>query len=241
MRPIIGITCPWSEETWGPKETNRGYDYAGRDYQAAIYEAGGLPILIPSIAAEDDLKACAEQFLQTVDGMYFTGGGDRKSNRKVSEIPTLYNQQPVRSRWEDILLKVAYEQDIPCIGVCRGYQMMAVAFGGAMDPIRLPEHKQTVPYSIGIHTVAPSALLAEVVGSEPWLVNSIHVERVEVVPEGFTVAARAEDGSIEAISATHKRFFLGTQFHPELMTQDPRSRVFFQGFLDAARQRQSSR
>lgn len=236
MRPIIGITCPWSEETWGPEEKNRGYDYAGRDYNAAIYEAGGMPLLIPAIADESDLEAYAEQILQTVDGLYFTGGGGRGSNRKISEIPTLYNQQPLRSRWEDSLLKKAYEQDIPCIGACRGYQMMAVAFGGAMDPVRLPEHKQTVPYDIGIHTVVPSALLAEVVGSEPWLVNSIHVERVQVIPAGFEAAAVSDDGSIEAISATHKRFFLGTQFHPELMPRDPRSKAFFRSFLDAARQ-----
>ena len=241
MRPIIGITCPWSEETWGPEETNRGYDYAGRDYQAAVYNAGGLPMLIPSIAAEDELESCAEQFLQTVDGLYFTGGGGRKRNRKISEIPTLYNQQPLRSRWEDVLLKKAYEQDIPCIGACRGYQMMAVAFGGAMDTVRLPEHRQDIPYHIGIHKVTPSALLAETVGDEPWLVNSIHVERVDVVPEGFTVAARAEDGSIEAISATNRSFFLGTQFHPELMPEDPRSKVLFRRFMEAAARRHSSR
>lgn len=234
MKPVIGITCPWSSETWGPGEQGRSYDYAGRDYSAAIYRAGGIPLLIPAIAEEADLEAHAKRLLQTVDGLYFSGGGDRRGTRNVQEIPTLYNQQPTRSQWEDTLLKLAYEQDIPCFGVCRGYQMMAVAFGGAMDTHRLPEHKQTIPAHLGIHHVQPASLLAEFVGSEPWFVNSLHVERVRDVPEGFVVAAKAGDGSIEAIAAAGKRFFLGTQFHPELMPEDPRSQAIFRGFIAAA-------
>ena len=236
MNPVIGITCPWSEETWGVGEQGRTYDYAGRDYSAAIYQAGGLPVLIPAIADEEDLEAHADRVLQAVDGLYFTGGGDRKGNRTIAEIPTLYNQQPTRSCWEDVLLKMAYARNVPCFGVCRGYQMMAVAFGGAMDTLRLPEHRQTIPADQGIHNVypTPDTLLAKVVGEDPWFVNSLHVERVSVIPEGFVAAARAEDGSIEAIAATAKTFFMGTQFHPELMPRDPKSQLIFRRFVEAA-------
>ena len=50
MRPVIGITCPWSEETWGNTVECGGFDYAGRAYSAAIYRAGGLPVLLPVFA-----------------------------------------------------------------------------------------------------------------------------------------------------------------------------------------------
>lgn len=234
MRPVIGITCPRSEETWGIGEQGRVYDYVGRDYSAAIYQAGGFPVLIPAIADEEDLEDRARQVLQMVDGLFFSGGGDRRAAAAVSEIPTLYNQQPIRSRWEDTLVKLAYEQDTPCLGVCRGYQMMAVAFGGAMDTLRLPEHRQTLPAHQGVHNIYPASMLAAIVGDEPWFVNSLHVERVRIVPEDFTIAARAEDGSIEAIAAVGKTFFLGTQFHPELMPDEPKSQAIFRRLIDAA-------
>lgn len=235
MRPIIGISCAWSEETWGAEATKNTYDYVARNYGAAIYRAGGLPILIPPVAEHDELDACAQMLLQRLDGVYFSGGGDvrRKSG---AVIPVLYEQQPTRSRWEDSLLRAAYRHNIPVLGVCRGYQMMAVVFGGAMDTVRMPEHLQSTPPHQGCHNVsiATGSLLSQLAGSQDWFVNSIHVERVMTAPDGFAVTAWAEDGSIEAIEACNKRFFLGTQFHPELMTEDPRAQRVLRAFVAAA-------
>ena len=105
-----------------------------------------------------------------------------------------------------------------------------------MDTVRMPEHKQDVPPDIGIHDVdiVPGTLLEKLVGKESWHVNSIHVERVKDVPPEFTACAIATDGSIEAVCAINKDFFLGTQFHPELMPQDIRSQKMFSGFIEAA-------
>lgn len=234
-KPMIGITCPWSKETWGEEDFKSTYDYAGRGYTSAIYRAGGIPVLIPPVAEAEDLESC-QALLQNLDGLYFSGGGDvRRKNGAV--IPCLYDQQPTRSCWEDKLMKAAYEKDIPVLGVCRGYQMMAVAFGGAMDTVRLPEHLQSAPYSRGIHTVsvAPGSVLAKTAGDGDWFVNSIHVERIKNAPDGFLVSAWAEDGSIEAIEAVNKRFFLGTQFHPELMVEDVRAQNVLRAFVAAAK------
>lgn len=236
MRPVIGITCAWSEETWGAEATKSTYDYVARNYSAAIYRAGGLPLLIPPVAEQDTIDSCIEALLPQLDGIYFSGGGDcrRKSG---DPIPTLYRQQPTRSRWEDALLKATYRRDIPTLGVCRGYQMMAAAFGGAMDTVRMPEHLQAAPFDRGHHnlSIAADSLLAQLAGAQDWFVNSIHMERVKTVPAGFTATAWAEDGSIEAMEAQGKRFFLGTQFHPELMVNDPRAKKVLQAFVDTAR------
>ena len=236
MKPIIGITCPWSEETWGETIGNGGFDYAGRAYSNAIYAAGGIPLLIPVVENREDIKEHAAEIFDIVDGLYFSGGGNGKP-RKGNALPTLYNQQPVRSLWEDYLMMLAYEKDIPTLGVCRGYQMMAAALGGAMDTVRMPEHKQTIPYNRGIHNVVitPDSLMEKIVGSDMWFVNSIHVERIGTLPEGFVVSATAEDGSIEAIEATDKTFFMGTQFHPELMRDDERAGEIFKTMINAAK------
>lgn len=236
MKPIIGISCAWSEETWGPTAAAGGYDYVGRGYVEAIYRAGGIPVLIPPVADEADLEEYALATLKTVDGLYFSGGGNVTKRKSIDEIPTLYEQQPTRARWEDYLLKLAYKEDVPTLGVCRGYQMMAVAFGGEIDTVRLPEHKQTVPFDQGIHdvSIAAGSVLAQIVGEERWHVNSIHVERVKRVPDGFAAVAWADDGSIEALEAQGKAFFMGTQFHPELMPDDPLAQRVINAFVKVA-------
>jgi len=236
MKPIIGITSPWSEETWGETIGNGGFDYAGRAYSDAIYAAGATPILIPVVENYEDIEKHAAEIFDIVDGLYFSGGGNGKP-RKNNVLPTLYNQQPVRSAWEDYLMKRAYEKNIPTLGVCRGYQMMAVALGGSMDTVRMPEHKQTIPYNQGIHNVVitPDSHMEKIVGGDMWFVNSIHVERLCKLPERFVVSAIAEDGSIEAIEATDKTFFMGTQFHPELMRDDARAKEIFKAMIAATK------
>lgn len=236
MKPIIGITCPWSEETWGETIGFGGYDYAGRAYSNAIFAAGGMPVLIPVAHKSEDIENHAAQILGFVDGLYFTGGGNVKK-QYGSILPRLYDQQSDRSAWEDCLMKKAYEKNIPVLGVCRGYQMMAVALGGAMDTVRLPEHKQTIPFNEGIHNVdiSPDSHLANIVGGEAWFVNSIHVERVASLPKNFIASATSKDGTVEAIEATDKTFFMGTQFHPEFMTDDCRAKEIFKAFIASAK------
>ena len=235
MRPFIGITCPWSDETWG--DTVSDYDYVGRDYVRAIEEAGGIPILIPAIAQGAQIQPRIQELFSVLQGLYFTGGGNVRKKRSDGKTPTLYEQQPARSAWEDALMRAAYEADLPVLGACRGHQMMAVALGGEMDTETFPCHLQTVPYHEPVHAVkiAPDSLLAQIVGEEDWQVNSIHVQRVKNLPAGFEVAAWAEDGSIEAICATDRRFFLGTQFHPEQLPDDRRARALIAAFIEAAK------
>ena len=234
-KPVIGVTCPRSEETWGSTEAG-GYNYAGCAYVDAIYRAGGIPVLIPPVFETESLNRDAENILRIVDGIYFTGGGDVK-RPPSSELKSLYEQQPVRSVWEETLIKFAYKIDMPVLGVCRGHQMIAVALGGEMDTVRREEHKQSLPMSQGSHNVIveKGTLLYDLIGEEKWFVNSLHVERVKELPTGFINAAVADDGGVEAIAATGKLFFMGTQFHPELMPDDEKSNKIFTGFIAAAK------
>ena len=73
MRPLIGITAPRSEETGHTERTNKIYDFAQRSYTSQIFLAGGLPVLIPSVAESDE--EYVQQLLSRLDGLYLTGGG----------------------------------------------------------------------------------------------------------------------------------------------------------------------
>lgn len=237
MKPIVGIGCAYSGETKLKEGHIRLFNHVDASYQEAVYRYGGIPVILPPLReGEKDLDEYAEELMQHIDALYLPGGcgGGRKSQN--GRLP-LYEQQPVRSKWEDCLIRHAYAADIPTIGACRGHQMIAQALGGVIDPGFYPEHRQTVPDHEGIHTVLiePGSRLAGIVGSEPWFVNSLHSQIVQEPPKGFIVSARTEAGTVEAIESTEKRFFMGTQFHPEMMLYDERARRFLAAFLAAAK------
>ena len=237
MKPFVGVTCAWSEETGLKNAHSRSFNYIEAKYQEAVYRYGGVPVLIPP-PREDapDLDGYAEEVLCRVDALYFTGGAGGGRGRLDGKHYDLYEQQPVRAAWEDRLLQHAYRADIPCLGACRGHQRMAQALGGAIDPKIHQEHRQQVPDHEGYHEIVldPDSLLARIAGSESWLVNSLHNQIVLTAPEGFRVGARTRDGCIESIEAVGKRFFLGTQFHPEMMLFDERAKRLLAAFLAEA-------
>ena len=233
MKPIIGVTCAWSPES-KLHEADKEFYYIHCGYSGAIIRAGGIPVLMsPPQAEEVDLEAYADDMLEKMDALYFSGG---VGSKWVGQKLPLYDQQPVRSAWEDVLLKKAYERDIPVLGVCRGHQTITVALGGSLDKDFYPPHRQEQPYHEGHHTVkiAEGSLLGKLVGTEDWFVNSIHTQKVEMAPPGFVISARTEDGSVEAVESTEKAFFLSTQFHPELMIYDERGKQVLRAFVEAA-------
>ena len=232
MRPLIGITAPRSEETGHTEKTNQFYDFVQRTYSAQIRLAGGMPVLIPSVA--DAGEDYVQELLSRLDGLYFTGGGRLPGSGGTPK--PLFEQQPERSAWEAQLIRAAFERDLPVLGVCRGHQMIVSVLGGSIDPERCPAHKQERPYDVGTHVIhiVPGTRFAEIVGEEDWLVNSIHVQRAGQVPPGFKTAALTDDGTIEAIDAEEKKFFLSTQFHPELMPQSERAQRVLRSFVRAA-------
>lgn len=236
MLPLIGVTCAWSPETH-LCNVARDFYYIDVGYSKAIFKAGGIPVLMaPPQADEVDLEAYADEMLKKVDALYFSGGAGGGKCKLTGEKLPLYEQQPVRSAWEECLLKKAYELDIPVLGACRGHQMITVALGGSLDKDFYPPHLQKVPYHEGIHDVkiAEGSLLGKLAGTEDWHVNSIHTQKVDVAPPGFIISAWTEDGSAEAVESTEKTFFLGTQFHPELMIYDERAKGVLKAFVDAA-------
>lgn len=236
-KPVIGITCPWSVETWGDSIENGGYYYVGRPYVEAIYKYGGIPVLIAPEYQSNSIKDDLNDILTIVDGILFTGGGDVK--RKSSEnLPTLRKQQKSRYFWEENLMKKAYEKNKAILGICRGYQMIIEVFGGSLAEETIEGHSQDLPGWESWHKVIinKDSDLYNVIGLDKWEVNSFHIQKAEIIPEGFITSVKAEDGVIEGVEAKDYHFLSGFQFHPEeLEKKDKNAGKIIEWFITKAK------
>lgn len=237
MKPIIGITCAWSVETWGDSLEGGGYYYVGKPYVEAVYKYGGIPLLITPQYEETDIESYIKQILDNVHGVIFSGGGDARRFSK-EELPTLEEQQPRRYYFEKKLMLEAWERKMPIIGICRGHQMIAEVFGGTISKKIVEGHKQNVPGYEPWHEVIVDAesKVHNIIGKDKWKVNSFHRQVIGEVPKGFQSVMIAENNIIEGIEAIRHPFFLGVQFHPEeLEPCDNTAGKIFLEFIDKAK------
>ena len=150
---------------------------------------GGAPVLIPVIT---DLKALTV-LVSELDGLVMSGGGDINPLYLHEEpIPQLQDVDTLRDEYDLILLRLAANRQIPIMGICRGHQIMNVAFGGSVyqdihsqagQP--LLKHSQTLAREYPSHTVTlepgTNRLRAIFNGEEQILVNSFHHQAVKEV------------------------------------------------------------
>ena len=216
--PNIGVTCNIEIVTYGIWTEPAAM--VPLTYVRAIARAGGRPLLIAPTPA--DLAEPAE-LLDLLDGVLITGGPDVD--------PAAYGERPHpetaaatadRDSFELALVRAATERDLPCLGVCRGMQVVNVAYGGSLDqhlPDRL-EHDihrgDDAVFADHRVDVEPDSLAALAAGGTRVAVKSYHHQGVSRVGEGLRVTAHAEgDGTVEAIEDARRRFMLGVLWHPE--------------------------
>ena len=190
-------------------------------YVKAILDAGGIPLLLPSCGSAEEYA----QFAEKIDGYLVPGGQD------VATL--LYNEEPSRQvtfvrraddEYEFALIRKMAELNKPVLGICRGCQVINVAFGGSLYqdiPTQCPDahgHYQTAPRTEAYHTVnlVAGSRLAAILGKETTGINSYHHQAVKDVAPNFRINANARDGIIEGIEHEEK-FILGVQWHPEGM------------------------
>jgi microsomal dipeptidase-like Zn-dependent dipeptidase/gamma-glutamyl-gamma-aminobutyrate hydrolase PuuD len=192
-------------------------------YVNAVVKAGGTPLLIPLTTHFSVL----DEILSQIDGLILSGGGD--------VYPPLYNENlhPAvesfdleRDRYDIRLAGRAAERQIPILGICRGSQIINVAFGGNLIqdiPSQAPEskinHNQPEGREIATHSIAikSGTALHRIIKKETVSVNSFHHQAVKAIAPGFEIVAQSEDGIVEAIEQKGGKFILGVQWHPERM------------------------
>ncbi|MCL6552680.1 MAG: gamma-glutamyl-gamma-aminobutyrate hydrolase family protein [Firmicutes bacterium] len=234
MRPLIGITV----HTRARRAEALAFEL-GAACARAVYEAGGLPVVLPVLTdAADDL-------VDRLRGIVLTGGGRLPPGFSPQDPrPSLESINPARYAFERALIGAALLRGLPLLGICRGMQMLTEALGGrlvrniALDwPGALP-HYQRGPGWQTAHDVeiAADARLAAILGTTRVPVNSFHRQAVETPGTGLRVVARAPDGIVEAVEGRGSAFIVGVQFHPErLLPRHPRWQRLFQALVDAAR------
>jgi putative glutamine amidotransferase len=213
VRPIIGITSYAEDARWGVWELPAAL--IPLSYVRAVERAGGRALLLPPSAEG------VEETLDALDGLLLSGGADLDPASYGAEAhPTTNDVRPERDGAELALLEAALARDMPVLAVCRGSQVLNVSLGGDLVQ-HLPEvvghegHKHT-PGVFADHDVEilPGTHLREVVG-EHAPVKSHHHQGYGRLGEGLREAARADDGTVEAIEDPSRRFALGVLWHPE--------------------------
>jgi putative glutamine amidotransferase len=211
-KPVIGITTYLTRAAWGAWDADAAL--VPFDYVRAVARAGGAPLLVPP-------RADTDATLAAVDGLVFSGGSDLD--------PDLYGDDPhpetdgiVRERddFELELMQAALARDVPMLAICRGSQVLNVALGGGIeqhvpDRVGTDVHKET-PGVFAEHDVEvlPDTRLGSILGSRHD-VKSHHHQGFGELGVGLREAARAPDGTVEALEAPLRRFTLGVLWHPE--------------------------
>lgn len=242
MRPLIAITtCSTTiGGGWSSLYPGLHMDYVFRDYVAAVEEVGGVPVVIPVLRK----LAILGDIIARVQGLILTGGDDIA--------PNFYGEEPIKGISECVheidmmeieAAQLAKRRGIPILGVCRGIQVITVAFGGTLyqDIYSQMEgcldHIQKMDKGFLTHQVKinNTSKLFSILKSEDILVNSHHHQAVRKPPENFKVVAHSNDGVIEAMEHEDHPFMIGVQWHPEGTWQsDEYSRVLFSALVNAS-------
>jgi len=189
-------------------------------YVTAIARAGARPLLLAPTPA--DLEDPSE-LLDLLDGVLITGGSDLDPARYGAEPhPATEPASADRDAFELMLVRAAAERDLPCLGICRGMQVVNVAYGGKLEQ-HLHDHltddiHRGADGDFADHRVdvEPDSLAAVAAGDTRVAVKSYHHQGVARVGDGLRVTARAEtDGTVEAVEDADRRFMLGVLWHPE--------------------------
>lgn len=241
MKPRIGIT------TFEDLREGAAYHSLNGAYVRSVAGAGGLPVLIPCAPEGADYDAYAAAYVDTLDGLLFSGGGDIAPHRfGEAPVASVNRVSENRDSSEFSLFRAARERRLPVLGICRGCQLVNVAMGGTLwqdIPSQLSEAHGHYPQGTAMdelyHRVdiedIPSRL-AGALGAGSILTNSFHHQSVKTPGRGLRVTARSQDGVLEALEAEDPDWFLmAVQFHPEAFTA--RYPVFlgiFRAFVNAA-------
>lgn len=231
-RPVIGITGNYADLCC---TLSRGY------YQQVI-RAGGVPVVIPPSTDHEVLV----NTLDHIDALILSGGADINPLWAGEEpVSGLHGINSERDLPELLITRLAYNRQLPMLGICRGIQTLAMALGGKVcQDISLPpapsdrrgelvKHSQDADRSEPTHSVTvvggstlyniyEASLLphqSEEAGGR-LLVNSFHHQAVSESGDKFCVVATAPDGIIEAIESSEMKSIIGVQWHPECMGDD---------------------
>jgi putative glutamine amidotransferase len=205
--PLIGITC---------SRSSSGATMLASAYTEAITKAGGVPVIIPTVATRDE----ADALLASLDGIVFSGGEDvNPAWYGEAVLNETVHRDTVRDVSDSLLARAALASGKPVLAICRGAQLMNVMLGGSLYqdiPSQVPgaiAHGGGSHHKIGLEE---GSVLDRLFGPDSLEVNSSHHQAVKAPAPGIRVTARSADGLVEAYEAGP---VTAVQFHPEKLLQ----------------------
>jgi putative glutamine amidotransferase len=225
-RPVIAVTTG-SRAAW----------WECVPYRLALFLAGGrCRRVYPGCRVTPD----------DVDGLILGGGTDIFPHRFKGRAKPGYRYNHRRDEMELWWVAEARRQNLPVLGVCRGAQLMAVAHEGTLHravrtvyrDARYPRHPLSAIYFRKAIHLHPKSVIGRIVRAAALKVNSLHSQAIKHAGRGLVVTAREANGVIQTIEDPDRPFYVGVQFHPELLLHRRKFRRIFGALVEAARTRQ---
>lgn len=229
IRPKIGISACLlhpdpARDSYAPKTLQ----FIEQSTASWLLSGGALPSMIPAPKAMDDLHSAEvfASYAQVLDGLVLHGGADVWPGSYGEEaLQPRWNGDRLRDEYEIALVKAFVALGKPVFGVCRGLQLVNVAFGGtlyqdlATQRPKALNHYDAAAFDLNFHQidVVADTHLARLLGSTSRIkTNSIHHQGIKDLAPGFIAEAHCpDDGLIEAIRRTGPGYVAAVQWHPE--------------------------
>ena len=230
-RPVIGITTDTHDK---PDQYESPMAYA-----QSVEKAGGLPLLLPY---KTDVSLIP-QLVDLLDGILFSGGNDLDpATWGETYHPKTVPVDPDRQRFEMALLAEVERRRMPALGICMGCQLMNVYRGGSLIQFlpdqprqRMLEHRKIDnQWSRHEVQVEPQSLVAKTVGKTQFIANSSHKQAINNIGRGLQKIGLSPDGVIEGVEDPSFPLFLGVQWHPERLSDEPEHLALFKLLVEKA-------
>lgn len=246
MKPIILLTTnntfqsefAVSDLIGGPEQE---WHLLAHDYIRELELAGATPLMMPVYRKTCDI----EELLSVADGFLFTGGRNTDPSYYGEDFsPDITSNNPYRDKFEFELGKaLLFHSKVPVLGICRGIQILNIAAGGSsyVNTEKEGMHHKLINtrWSHPTHWInlTEGSRIRNIWNTDTIKTNSLHSQGVKKIGQSLVATGIAKDGLVEILEQEDKeRFFIATQFHPEMMSPEyPHFRPLFNEFVEACK------
>ncbi len=230
---LIGVSAriytPGSAGVELPGVWTKTLHYLEQSVAHWVLGGGAMAVMVPAVDSDSIVRRSdidLNHYAAALDGLVLQGGND--------VAPQHYGEEPLHPDWCGDRVRDVYEMELvrafvgagkPVFGICRGLQLLNVAFGGTLlqdIATQRPEatgHREPGRYEQHHHAVefVPGTRLASLFpGVRRAITNSIHHQGIKDLAPGFEVEARCpDDGLIEAVRRRGPGYVAAVQWHPE--------------------------
>ncbi len=228
MQPVIGIVTKYfNQDTfygWSWMRISNNLRYAliknGANVLGILPQAKRLSFQEmdehDETVMDEEEKSNFIKFLNLCDGIVLQGG-----------LNSCY--------YEEFTAQYCYQNDIPLLGICAGYNTIIRALGGTTRKLDSSDHEKPFEkYVHGLTVTDENSLFYSIVKEKEFMINSIHQYIGDIIPSSLKVVAKSSDGQVEVVEGVNKKFYMGIKYHPELLCdEDKKQNDIFTAFIKA--------